>query len=1031
VAVPGYAIERELGRGGMGVVYQARHLALGRTVALKMILAGRHAGSDDLVRFRTEAQAIARLQHPNIVAVYEVGEHDGKPFLSLEFCPGGSLERKLAGSPLPPSEAAKLTLTLARAMHAAHQARVIHRDLKPGNVLLAADGTPKITDFGLAKKLDDQGQTQTGAVMGTPSYMAPEQAAGSKDLGPAVDVYALGAVLYELLTGRPPFKAATLLETLGQVVNEDPVPPRQLNATVPADLETVCLKCLRKEPRVRYPTAGALAEDLHRWQAGEPVVARPAGLGERLVKWSRRRPTLAALVAVSVAALLTLVGGGLVFSLSLAAQARRAERAEKQATDRARDAEREQGRAERMLYAGQIASAQREWELGNLNIAWDHLQRCQADLRGWEHGHLRGLFQRNQRTLLGHTAGVTAVAWSPDGGQVLSDDGKTLKVWDVAKGRAVFSVAGQEGRIARVAWTPGGPRVLSSDGKTLKIWDVVKGRAVFSVAETPDGLGSDVPPATRWSPDGRRLLTGSNSGTVLKVWDVEKGQEVVSFKGHAAPVLSVAWSPDGKHILSGDVDNTLKLWDAEKGRESLRLQEHKGGIQYRLAWSPDGKRFLSACAVGRDPVKVWDAKLGREVRSLGKHTAQVDTLGWSPDSRRILTGDSSSQAVQVWDAESGQEVLSLKGEAGGMSRFGGAWSPDSKRLLTPSGYCTIKVWDAESGREVRSLKGHKHPVLSVAWSPDGTRIASGSMDSTVKLWDPEKGQEPLALNTHAASVAWGPGSKLIASGNWDNTVKVWDARKGKELLSLKGHTGAVWTVAFSPGGKRIVSGSDDRTLKVWDAEKGREVLSLTGHTGPVRGLAWSPDGKRIVSGSDDRTLKVWDAEKGRELFSLKGHTDAVRSVAWSRDGKRLASGGRDGTLKVWDAVAGQELLSFRCHTWVPSGVAWSPDSTRVLTESNRNWLKVWDAANGQELLSLEGGPGGVSCVAWSPDGKRILCGSRANTLRLWDARSGQEVCTLKGHTGAVTCVAWGPDGKRIVSGSNDRTLKVWDAEEGK
>jgi S1-C subfamily serine protease len=288
--VPGYEILAELGRGGMGVVYRARQLGLNRTVALKMILAGAHAGAKDRARFQAEAQAAAGLQHPHIVQIYEIGEHQGLPFFSLEYCPGGNLAQKLRDAPLSPREAARLVESLTRAVHAAHQARVIHRDLKPANVLLAGDGTPKISDFGLAKRLDEAGQTTSGAVRGTPGYMAPEQATGkSKDIGPAADVYGLGAILYECLTGQPPFKGETLLDTLEQVRSREPVPPRRLRSDVPKDLETVCLRCLHKEPRGRYASALDLAEDLRRFQAGEPIVARSGGTLERALKWVKRR----------------------------------------------------------------------------------------------------------------------------------------------------------------------------------------------------------------------------------------------------------------------------------------------------------------------------------------------------------------------------------------------------------------------------------------------------------------------------------------------------------------------------------------------------------------------------------------------------------------------------------------------------------------------------------------------------------------------------------------------------------------------
>jgi tRNA A-37 threonylcarbamoyl transferase component Bud32 len=311
LAIPEYELLEEVGRGAMGVVYKARQVKLNRVVALKMILAGPFAGEVERARFQTEAEAVGRLQHPNIVQVYEVGEHEGKPFISLEFCPGDSLDKKLNGTPLPPAEAARLVQSLARAVQAAHERHVIHRDLKPANVLMSADGTPKITDFGLAKKLDAAGQTGSGAVLGTPSYMAPEQAGGkTREIGPAADVYALGAILYECLTGRPPFKAATTMETILQVLSDEPVPVRQLQPKTPRDLETICQKCLEKDVGKRYGGVAELAEELRRFSAGEPIAARPLGAVERALKWARRRPAVAAAWVLLVVALGLEVGGG-------------------------------------------------------------------------------------------------------------------------------------------------------------------------------------------------------------------------------------------------------------------------------------------------------------------------------------------------------------------------------------------------------------------------------------------------------------------------------------------------------------------------------------------------------------------------------------------------------------------------------------------------------------------------------------------------------------------------------------------------
>jgi serine/threonine-protein kinase len=387
---PGYEILGELGRGGMGVVYRARQVPLNRLVALKMILSGEHAGPEDLARFRTEAQAIARLQHPHIVQIHEVGEHDGRPFFSLEFCPGGSLERKLAGTPLPPAEAAALVETLARAMHAAHQHGVVHRDLKPANVLLAEDGTPKITDFGLAKKLDDAGQTASGAIMGTPSYMAPEQAGGqTREVGPATDIYALGATLYELLTGRPPFKAATPLDTVLQVLHDEPVPPRQMQPKVPRDLETIGLKCLQKEPARRYGSAAELADDLRRFLDGRAITARPVGRVERAWRWCRRNPAVAGLAAAVVVALLCGTGAATYFAVQARAGERQALAEKERADEEAAAARRQEN----------LAQEQRQRAETSYRLAREGLEECVRQVRS-DPRLQRGELEDLRRTVL-------------------------------------------------------------------------------------------------------------------------------------------------------------------------------------------------------------------------------------------------------------------------------------------------------------------------------------------------------------------------------------------------------------------------------------------------------------------------------------------------------------------------------------------------------------------------------------------------------------------------------------------------------
>ena len=309
--LPGYEVKTVLGRGGVGVVYKALHLRLNRPVAVKMLLSGQHASPDELKRFLREAEAVARLHHPNIVNLYDVGEVDGKPYFTMEFIEGGSLARKLVEGPIPACEAAALVAQVTEAIETAHQNGIIHRDLKPGNVLLTADGTPKVTDFGLARLQSDAGLTLSGVPVGTPSYMAPCQARGEKSaIGPATDVYALGAILYECLTGRPPFRAETSTATLQKLLAEEPVPPAQLNPRVPRDAETICLKCLEKDPRRRYVSAAALADDLHRFERGDSITARPLGRLERTVRWTRRHPGQALVLAATAAVALAAAGVG-------------------------------------------------------------------------------------------------------------------------------------------------------------------------------------------------------------------------------------------------------------------------------------------------------------------------------------------------------------------------------------------------------------------------------------------------------------------------------------------------------------------------------------------------------------------------------------------------------------------------------------------------------------------------------------------------------------------------------------------------
>ena len=1009
-----YELLAEIASGGMGVVYQARQVSLNRVVALKMILAGRLASPGDIQRFRTEAEAAANLDHPNIVPIHEVGEHDGQHYFSMKLIEGGSLVRHLPRLAHDQRAAAEIMATAARAVHHAHQHGILHRDLKPSNILLDTQGRPHLTDFGLAKRVDGDHQlTLSGVIVGTPSYMAPEQAAARKGLTTAVDIYSLGAVLYELLTGRPPFREETPLDTLRLVREKEPERPRAIHPDVDRDLETICLKCLEKETQKRYGSAAELADDLERWLSGEPIRARRSPLWERGVKWAKRRPAAAALIAVGVVTPF-LVVAGLTFGLAREQTARR-------------ELEKTLSLQRRTLYLQQIAFAEREWSANEVGRANQLLDGCPKELRNWEWHYLKRLCRGSLLTLRGAgrnaqgplirgiSPNVNAVAYSPDGERLAAGREAGVRIWHAKTGRLLLTLG---------------------DAK-----------AVHSVA---------------FSPDSRRLASAGDDPTV-KVWDAATGEVVVTLRGHRSLASAVAFSPDGRRLASVSEGvqkrlSELRVWDAASGKELFTRSFPDQQTLLGVRFSPSGKRLV---VVGSEDVVVCDAVAGKDVARLRGPAGWAHCAAFSPDGSLIASGQ--GPAVKVWDAETGQPKLTLRGHREWV--YSVDFSPDGLYLASAGDEGTIKIWDIyrddlTQGQELRTYRGHLDEVRSVTFSPDGKRLASASTDQTVKVWDATSDQQARVLPIKivlARTVQFRPDGRHLAVGDQDGSVKICDAESGKEVLTLRGHTGDVYGTVYSGDGQRLASTSSDGTVKVWDASDGKELLSIKGLTHIPR-VAISPDGRRLVTSSgagESAEIKCWDAVTGQEQFTCRGHIEGILGLAFRPDGKWFASASADRSIKVWDAANGRERLTIRGENWVRR-VAFSPDGRRLAAATDGGRIYLYDSASGQQLVAMTCEARELDDLAFSPDGTRLATvgwvGHFFGEIKLWDPEIGAEVLTFHLYPGKVLRtvkketrpgggevistsshqtgtlvrgVAFSPDGRRLVTAGSD--VLVWDA----
>ncbi|HXJ58990.1 MAG TPA: protein kinase [Verrucomicrobiae bacterium] len=1075
-----YELLEEVARGGMGIVYRARQPQINRLVAVKVLAAGQFAAPDFVKRFRTEAEAAASLDHPNIVPIYEVGECEGQPFFSMKLVEHGSLARRIATSepPLSHREAARLLIKLAHAVHFAHQRGILHRDIKPANVLMDAQGEPLLTDFGLAKLVEqDSTLTRTMAMLGTPSYMSPEQARGkAKQLTTAVDVYGLGAVFYELLTGQPPFAGGTTMETVQQVLEKEPRRPSALLPGTDRDLETICLKCLEKEPAHRYASAEALAEDLERWQRHEPISARPPSAVYVLQKMVRRNKAKVALLAV-IALLLV---AGVVISLQEARVQRglrqRAEKNERAALEARRDANTNAEQRREQLVRLHLAAGNKLVDDGDAFMGLLHFVealRLDAGDAAREELHRRR-FAAVLRTaprleqFWPNAGGVATARFSPDGTRVVCGDERG--------GVQVFDAKTWEPLLAPIRTTPP-PNFawFTSDGEFLATVDR-DGKLRHWHADTGAPAGPLLPTEVRskrgrtyfdcvdYSPDGRRVLAALPAG--VQIYDVATGEPVGPLLAETSVVRRVRFSPDGQTVLICGDQPALQMVDVPSGRPVWTMPNLGSEVRFS-AFSPDGGRLVTASGTALQDLDVWDVARRERVFPTIEPGLITSDLQYSPDGGRIAIA--SSAFARTVDARTGQPARQSMNHSSHVVQM--EFSPDGRRLATASYDRSARVWDAASGRSAFPVLRHASPVHEARFSRDGGRLLTTCTDGTVRLWElPSGNGERLRLSHKIKSrtqVCYSPDGRLVLVYGERGVVRVWQARSG-QLVAAWDLPALVPSASFNLEGTQLAMAEADGVVRLWDLATHQELFSAR-HAAAVSHVEFSPDGKSFLTASDDGTARLWNATDGSPASAALSHERAVRAAAFSADGRRVVTGSFDGTVQVWDALNGQSLIRLTTgrsnllsaglsadarralilwrgpgagtqlwdvttghpvgpitplygSSWYP--VAFSPDSRHYLLLNDVNSVAIMDSETGQRSapsLRHEGLPVGFS---FSPDSRMVLTWEDV-AARIWDADSGEPITPPLRHESTVTWAAWSPNGQEVAVSTYEGSVQVW------
>lgn len=1067
--IGGVTLVRMIAEGGMGRVYEGAQERPRRTVAVKIIKPGLLIPSM-LRRFEREADVLASLRHPGIAQIHAVGTHHAGgrmlPYFVMEYVPAAlPLTQFAADRGLSPRRRLQLFHEVCEAVAHGHQKGVIHRDLKPGNVLVDSSGRTKVIDFGVARSTaadiaSTTTQTHAGALVGTPQYMSPEQFdADPADIDVRLDVYALGVILHELLTGRPPYDVRQRpIHEVARIVREEPPPPMKgFDRRIHRDVAIITAKCLEKDRTRRYSSATELAADIGRHLAGEPIAAEPPTIRDVLLRLAWRHRVAAVAGGAIVATLVAAVVGISAFAI-------RAERERIRAVAASERADSESRMAIRRLYVANLYRIGDLAQTASYGAGRALLEETLALRAGGERGalaaadaplplELRILAAELEPSLavLDAGRGLRSLVFSDDGRLIAAGDEEgAVSLWDVTTalrdgGRPAFRwLAGRGGAVQSVEFSGDGSRLLTAGAdRVARVWDVASPNAVGPLVSL---VGHEGPlERATFSPDGRSIATCSWDGTA-RLWDTARGVVRVVLRGGRGRMSHVAFSPDGSLLATGDGEGTARIHDADTGAERVVLAGH-GGQLYGLSWSPDNA-LIATASLDRT-ARVWDARTGECRHLLEGHEGWVRAVAFSSDGMLIATA-SEDGTTRTWDSATGALLTTIAHDS---PVSGVRFSPDGRQLLARTANLAASVWDRHAG-EPQYLRGHTAPISGLSFSPDGAIVATASADGTIRLWDAARSGRLPSLDfppSRRVVFQFSPDGGLFAAAAEDGSIRVWDAATGDERLLIADVPGRRSGISFTPDGRRLAvhGAAPGSSTTIWDIGNGERIASLGAGYGVLKTGVLSPEGMRLLTRLPQQqappesgagglaAAAVWAVPGGERIALLHGHEQFIAAGAFSPDGRRVATASYDETVRLWDATTGDVIATLTGHEdWV-TGVDFTVDGSLVVTSSKDGTARSWDAATGSPrrvfpatIPATRGRPGGVLLHAISPDGTRLALADADRVVGVWDVSSARRIASCRGHTHQIVMLLFSPDGTRLATASTDTTARLWDPETG-